>query len=91
MKKYFFQKIVDEDMIGRYNRMDKELRCCLCGHTFIPGEQVNLLNNNSWRDGRPTGMFNPLICDDCDGEDVLDRWAEHCKVAAEKFWWMRNS
>ncbi len=87
MRKYFFQKVVDVNMIGRYSRMQKELRCYMCGHTFKSGEQVSLLNNNSWTD-RPTGFFNPLICDNCDGEDVLNKWAERCKEAKKKFWWM---
>ena len=94
MRKYLFKKTVDEGMVGRYNRNDHHLRCYLCGHIFILGEQVSLVNNNGWKD-RPTGDFNPLVCDGCDGEDVLDRWVEHCKEAKRlmkgKFWWLNDT
>lgn len=92
MKKYFFQKVVTEKTIAAYKRKGEtsrnSCRCYLCGHAFKVGEIMSLANGNSTPDKR--SLHNFLVCEACDGEDVLDRWIEHCKEGVKKYWWMSS-
>jgi len=56
-------------------------RCYLCGHVFTIGDY--------WRrvDASGFGLTNPLVCEKCDGPDVLDRWKQQNIDAANRFWW----
>lgn len=60
----------------------KNFRCYMCGHTFLPGDQWR------WVCATHKGTTNFLVCKDCDGEDVLDRWIRHVENGKIKYWWM---
>lgn len=62
-------------------------RCYLCGHRFTPGDTWRWIFAGAIR-GRYVGaLCNPIVCDRCDGEDVLERWQEMYAIVNTKFWW----
>ena len=61
----------------------ERFRCYLCGHRFRPGDGFKLVISS-------IGYGNLIICDDCDGEDVEERWRKANEEAMEarcRFWW----
>lgn len=69
----------------------KRFRCYLCGHKFKVGDvwrwvyALGATFENS--NGKKHGVVSPIVCESCDGEDVLDRWVAMNKEALEKYWW----
>jgi hypothetical protein len=59
----------------------KRFRCNLCGHKFVPGDVWR------WVYGGPVKLINFLVCEKCDGSDVMSRWVEANKELRERFWW----
>lgn len=49
--------------------------CKLCGHSFEEGDRWR------WVLATRAGYVNVMVCESCDGDDVLDRW-----VALNKEW-----
>lgn len=62
----------------------ERFRCYLCGHRFVVGDKWRFVLAN----GTGKGMGNFLVCEPCDGPDVLDRWDTHCEEGQMKFFWM---
>jgi hypothetical protein len=52
----------------------------MCGHKFEVGDV--------WRWLYSKTTINPLICEKCDGPDVLERWVAHVKRGLEVYWWL---
>lgn len=50
----------------------KRFRCYLCGHKFIVGDKWR------WIYSASKGLYNFIVCEKCDGPDVLDRWVSNC-------------
>lgn len=73
----------------------KRFRCALCGHRFEPGDGWRWQHgsNQSFIDpdtGSTFGVFNFKVCDDCDGDDVLDRWVQrNIEFRSPRFWALR--
>jgi len=63
----------------------ERFRCYLCGHKFAVGDMFRLVYAND----RPGTAGNFIVCDKCDGPDVVERWVAACKEAATRFWWAR--
>ena len=59
----------------------KRFRCKMCGYRFVPGDVWR------WVYGGKVGMQNLLVCERCDGPDILDRWVSANKELEERFWW----
>ncbi len=60
-------------------------RCYLCGHKFKVGDGWR------WVYATNRGYINFLTCDDCDGEDVLERWIQlNLEFRSDKFWSLRS-
>jgi len=61
----------------------KYFRCYLCGHKFKLGDVFRWVFSNR-------GPGNFMVCESCDGEDVIDRWAalyEEFKASSTgRFW-----
>jgi len=45
-------------------------RCCMCGHRFAVGDYWRWVYTN----GTPGAGGNPIVCEGCDGMDVIGRW-----------------
>lgn len=64
----------------------KYFRCYLCGHKFKVGDY--------WRwvfAGPMKGLCNFLVCEECDCDDVADKWeAQNKEFDSEKWWWFRE-
>jgi hypothetical protein len=60
----------------------KRFRCYMCGHKFEPGDKWR------WVIGTKIGLINFLVCDSCDGEDVLERWKAQNDEIDKKYWWL---
>lgn len=71
-----------EDLAARWGGAapGKRFRCYLCGHKFVLGDVWR------WVPGRRT--INFLVCGDCDGPSVVDRWVEHVEDSKRRFWWL---
>jgi hypothetical protein len=62
-------------------------RCHICGHKFREGDYWRFVYTNNLN-GHHGG--NPLVCEGCDGADVVDRWKALCdEFQAPRFWWFR--
>ena len=64
----------------------KYFRCNLCGHKFKAGDTARFQFTN----GTPGAGGNPLVCLNCDGPDVVERWKQMCEDAHTKFWWFNR-
>jgi len=64
----------------------KYFRCALCGWKFHAGDtaRMQFTNNIQGAGG------NPLVCAECDGPDVIERWKQMHKDVNEKYWWFRR-
>lgn len=60
----------------------KYFRCMLCGHKFQPGDIYR------WVYCTDIGVTNIIVCKDCDGEDVKDRWKKTYVESKQKYWWI---
>lgn len=60
----------------------KRFRCYLCGKRFAVGDAWR------WVYAHAVGTLNFLVCCDCDGPDVLERWVAHVQEGKRRFWWM---
>jgi len=61
----------------------KRFRCYLCGYKFKPGDTWRWVYGN----GQSPAYGNFIVCESCDGEDVLERWAAANKELLQRFWW----
>ena len=66
-------------------------RCYLCGYKFKLGDTARWQFTNNI----PGAGGNPLVCTDCDGPDVIERWiAMHREwenyTRKQPFWWFRR-
>jgi hypothetical protein len=82
------QTATENDLKLRWScgKPGERFRCYLCGHKFQVGDTWRFVYSNS----TPGATGNFLVCDKCDGPDVLDRWVKHCEAARTQFWWMRE-
>ena len=60
----------------------RRFRCYLCGHHFKIGDTFR------WVHSKRAGNF--MVCDKCDGKDVIDRWIKHVNEFKTKFWWTHD-
>lgn len=59
-------------------------RCYMCGHKFVLKDLFRFLY------AAEKNAMNCLICEACDGPDVLERWVKQYNEAKTRFWWVRN-
>jgi len=62
----------------------EKFRCYLCGYKFKVGDQWRWVYNNG-PDKPCNGNF--LVCEKCDGEDVLEKWHK-IHEELKKYWWL---
>ena len=76
-----FRKATKEHIIAPWGgiRNGKRFRCYLCGHKFQVGDK--------WRWVIAKKYGNLMICEDCDGSDVLERWYKANEELRTRFWW----
>ena len=72
-----------EDIHARWSggKDGKYFRCYLCGCKFVEGDYWR------WVYGGSMHFGNFIVCEKCDGEDVLSKWEKHNKELQQKFWW----
>ena len=71
--------VTEKEVALPWNGNKRNFRCYLCGHRFQVGD--------TWRfvfGGGRTG--NLLVCDTCDGPDVIERYLAMAKEHKERFW-----
>jgi hypothetical protein len=62
-------------------------RCCLCGYKFKVGDVWRFQYTNSTKDAGG----NPLVCQACDGPDLIERWrAKWQAYNSDANWWFRQ-
>jgi hypothetical protein len=79
----------DEDLKKPWGggKNGKYFRCYMCGHKFEVGDQYRFVY------GENVNLGNLLVCKHCDGDDVLQRWADmhdELKKIKEKYWRFLN-
>ena len=84
----FFDKTVatEAHVNAPWGGNKKNFRCRLCGYRLKVGDtfQCYITNGTSHKPG------NPMVCETCNTEDVLERWDvmwEELEKIKEKFWW----
>jgi hypothetical protein len=65
----------------------ENFRCGMCGHKFVVGDRVRWQYTNDI----PNAGGNPMICEACDGPDIVERWIAKCAewsaiIDAPKWW-----
>lgn len=64
----------------------ERFRCFLCGHKFVPGDLWR------WVYAGDLGFTNFMVCDNCDGDDVRERWRErNQEYMSDRYWALRRS
>jgi len=58
----------------------KRFRCYMCGHKFVVGDV--------WRWVMSKRYSNFVVCEKCDGPDVLERWYTTIDELKTRFWWL---
>lgn len=66
---------------GKYYGDGKRFRCYLCGHVFKVDEYWR------WVSATQVCLTNFIVCELCDGPDVLSEWQRVNKELEERFWW----
>lgn len=81
------RKATKADLQARWGArpQGERFRCYLCGHKFEEGDLWRWV----YAGGRK--LLNFLVCDACDGEDVLDRWEEANANLKKQYWWALES
>ena len=72
----------EEHCKAKWSGDPANFRCYMCGHKFEVGDVWKFIYAGD------RGASNPLICKECDGPDVLDRWVAHYKRAESEYWWL---
>jgi hypothetical protein len=74
----------EQDCKARWScgKPGERFRCCLCGHKFVVGDVWRFQFTNNI----PNAGGNPLVCEKCDGPDVVERWKKMCEEYKTKFW-----
>jgi len=69
----------------------EKFRCYLCGYKFKVGDVWRWVYGDNRQvkdlDGKTWGVCNFMTCEDCDGDDVLDRWVKANEELHCRFWW----
>lgn len=74
----------EDECAAKWGGRKGRFRCYLCGHKFKPGDIWR------WVYASNKGVLNFMVCEECDGPDVINRWiAVQCeaKLMKQKFWW----
>jgi hypothetical protein len=78
--------VVAEAMCGQSwagGKGGKYFRCGMCGHRFEAGDACRWVYMNSTTESR---FGNFLVCEACDGPDVVDRRLAWEQEARTRFW-----
>jgi len=72
------------DTLKSWRGSPGHFRCGLCGHRFVEGDVARwqYTNDLSGYGG------NPLVCQTCDGPDVVERWKQHVDEFKHDKYWM---
>lgn len=62
----------------------KYFRCYLCGYKFVVGDKWR------WIFAGRIPLLNFIVCEKCDGDDVLERWQKANEEAESRFWWLHR-
>ena len=58
----------------------KRFGCYLCGKKFSIGDKWRWVSTTHKR------LINCIVCDSCDGPDVIERWVMHYADFKKRFW-----
>jgi len=76
----------EEDVTAKWclGKPGEKFCCYLCGHKFVVGDKWRFVSACHKK------LLNFIVCEKCDGADVLDRWVELNKMIREKLWWVNG-
>jgi hypothetical protein len=85
------RRATEEDLNGKWaGKGNAWFRCYMCGYKFELNDYWRFIYSDSstFTDifGKKWGMGNALVCEKCDGPDVLDRWKKMHEEAYNKYW-----
>lgn len=78
-----------EDLEMWWSGSPANFRCRLCGAKFCVGDVWRFVYSNF--SASPSRYGNFLVCQKCDGPDVLQRAAEQEREYETRFWWFRRN
>jgi len=62
-------------------------RCYFCGHKFKEEDLWRSVYTNDI----PKANGNPLVCENCDGDDVVERWISINNETLNRYWWLTTA
>lgn len=77
-------RVATEQHVGNWgDRREggRRFRCYLCGYKFKVGDYWR------WVSGTNICRQNFLVCERCDGENVLEKWKKAQDELQTRFWW----
>jgi hypothetical protein len=87
------RQILTEEFLG--HRRNMGFFCHLCGTDIKIGDGWRWVYTGGVsyeKNGKKYGVHNPTVCDNCDGENVIERWVElHKEFYSGKFRSLRRS
>jgi len=60
----------------------RNFRCYMCGHYFKIGDIFRRVCPGN------KGVTSLLVCEKCDGPDIIDRWVKRVNELKTKYWWL---
>jgi hypothetical protein len=72
-----------QDFLSRWSGFNdaRMFRCHLCGKRFAEGDIFAIIF-------APSPAGNALICERCDGPDVVERWLQRVRHIQAEAWWL---
>jgi len=75
-----------EYCITRWMGGEGNFRCGICGYKFKENDVFRWIYTNDL----PGYNGNPLVCEKCDGPDVIERWKKLVdEFNSSKYWYLR--
>jgi len=86
------RRVTEQDLKMKWSgqKDNSHFRCYMCGHKFVLDDYWRFVfsDSSTFTDifGKKWAMSNAIVCEKCDGPDVLDRWKKMHEEAYNKYW-----
>ena len=85
--------VTKKDLKLKWNggKNGKYFRCYLCGHKFRIGDYYRWVYAGDLKNDKGLNAYmNFLVCENCDGDDIKERWKNHVDRGDIEYWWLKR-